>query len=150
MLQPRSILVPIDFSTSSYNLFELAHRLAKINNATLHVIHVIDSLRHDRNHPKISDVNFIHMLRKKNAKEELKKFKFEVPHSEIEITEVLLEGEPHKEILNYASKNDIDMIVVGSHGWTNLPHLAIGGIADKIMLQNDVPVVCLKSNLSFI
>lgn len=38
------------------------------------------------------------------------------------------------------------MIVIGSHGWTNLPHVTMGGIADKIMLQANVPVVCVKSN----
>jgi nucleotide-binding universal stress UspA family protein len=146
MLQLKSILVPIDFSTSSYNLFELAYRLAKLHGANLHIIHVIDSLLYDENHPKISDIKFIYKLRKKNAEEELKKFKFEVPHSDIEITEALIEGVPHKEILSYVRKNDIDMIVIGSHGWTNLPHVTMGGIADKIMLQANVPVVCVKSN----
>jgi nucleotide-binding universal stress UspA family protein len=38
------------------------------------------------------------------------------------------------------------MIVMASKGWTNLPHVTMGDIADKIMLQSNVPVVCVKSN----
>lgn len=38
------------------------------------------------------------------------------------------------------------MIVMASQGWTKLPNVTMGGIADKIMLQANVPVVCVKSN----
>lgn len=149
MVQIRNILVPIDFSTSSYQVFELGHCLAKHNGAHLHLIHVIDPVYYTEQ-PKISDLEFIHKIRFENAQEELRKFKFEVPHSEVEITEVLIEGIPYKEILNYARENDIDMIVVASHGWTNLPHMLMGNIADKIMRQADVPVICVKSNVSVV
>ena len=83
---------------------------------------------------------------KKNATEGLQKFKFEVPHSDIEITEALIERIPYKAILSYARKNEIDMIVIASQDWTNLPHMTMGDIADKIRLQSNVPVVCVKSN----
>src|SRR3990172_2701001 len=142
MMQIKNILVPIDFSTSSYQVFELGHCLAKHNGANLHLIHVIDPVYSEEQQPRISDIEFVHKIRFENAKEELRKFKFEVPHSEVEITEVLIEGIPHKEILNYARQNDIDMIVIASHGWTNLSH--------KIMRQADVPVICVKSNVAVI
>jgi len=150
MMQIKNILVPIDFSTSSYQVFELGHCLAKHNGANLHLIHVIDPVYCEEQQPRISDIEFIHKIRFENAKEELRKFKFEVPHSEVEITEVLIEGIPHKEILNYAKQNDIDMIVIASHGWTNLSHMLMGSIADKIMRQSDIPVICVKSNVSVI
>ncbi len=150
MVQVKNILVPIDFSTSSYQVFELAHCLAKNKGAHLHLIHVIDPVYYKEQEARISDVEFIHKIRLENAKEELRKFKFELPHSEIDITEVLVEGVPHKEILNYARQNDIDVIVIASHGWTNLSHMVMGNITDKIMRQADVPVICVKSNISVI
>jgi len=146
MLQIKNILVPIDYSTSSYNVFELGHCLAKHNGANLHLIHVIDSVYYNDKQQEIFDIKFTNKIRFENAKEELRKFKIEVPHSDVEIIEVLVEGIPHKEILHYARQNDIDMIVIASHGWTNLPHMVRGNIADKIMLQADVPVICIKSN----
>lgn len=150
MVQIKNILVPIDFSTSSNQVFELGHCLAKNNDAHLHLIHVIDPVYYQEHQQKKSDFEFIRKIRFENAKEELRKFKFELPHSEVEISEVLLEGIPHKEILNYSRQNDIDMIVIASHGWTNLSHMLMGSIADKIMRQADVPVICVKSNISVI
>ncbi len=150
MAQIKNILVPIDFSTSSYQVFEIGHCMAKHNSANLHLVHVIDPVYYNEQQPRISDLEFIHKIRFENAKEELRKFKFEVPHSEVEIVEVLIEGIPHKEILNYSRQNNIDMIVIASHGWTNLPHMIMGNIADKIMRQSDVPVICVKSNIPVI
>lgn len=150
MIQIKNILVPIDFSTNSYQVFELGHCLAKQNGANLHLIHVIDPVYCYEQKPRISDLEFVHKIRFENAKEELRKFKFEVPHSEVEIIESLIEGIPHKEILNYSRQNDIDLIVIASHGWTNLSHMLMGSIADKIMRQSDVPVICVKSNTSVI
>jgi len=147
MIQIKNILIPIDFSSSSYQLFEMGYCFAGQNNARLHIIHVIDPVYYKEPQTKTSDLAFIHKIRLENAMEELKKFKFELPHSNVEITEVLVEGIPHREILNYTKQNDIDMIVIASHGWTNLPTKVMGSIADKIMRQADVPVICLKSNI---
>ena len=93
MTQVKNILVPIDFSTSSYQVFELGHCLAKHNGANLHLIHVIDPVYYEEQKPRISDTEFIHKIRFENAKEELRKFKFEVPHSEVEIIEGLIEND---------------------------------------------------------
>ncbi len=151
MVHIKNILIPIDFSASSNQVFEVGHCLAKQNSATLHLLHVIDPVYYKKEQTKNSDLAFIKKIRCENAKEELRKFKFELPYSsDVEIIEVLLEGTPHKEILNYARHNDIDLIVIASHGWTNLSHMVMGGIADKIMRLSDVPVICVKSNVPVI
>jgi nucleotide-binding universal stress UspA family protein len=150
MAQVNNVLVPIDFSISSNHVFELGHCLAKQNGAVLHLLHVIDPVYYESQQSRKTDIDFIHNIRLENAKEELRKFKFEVPHSEVEIIEVLVEGMPHKEILSYAKENQIDMIVIASHGWTNQSHMSMGNIADKIMRQSDVPVICVKSNVPVI
>jgi nucleotide-binding universal stress UspA family protein len=150
MIKVKNVLVPIDFSANSDRAFGVGHCLAKLNNAKLHLIHVIDPSYYKVKQRRISDIEFIHKIRFENAKEELRKFKLEVPHSDIEIIEVLIEGIPHKEILSYAKQNDIDMIVITSHGWTNRPHILMGKTADKIMRQADIQVICIKSNLSVV
>jgi nucleotide-binding universal stress UspA family protein len=145
MTQLKNILVAIDFSTNSHKVFELGLSLAKDSSAHLHLIHVIDSVYYKHN-SEISQNEFIHKIRFENAKEELRKFKFEVSHSGVEIIEILVEGIPHEEIIQYARQNEIDMIVIASHGWTNLPHVVMGNIADKIMRQTEIPVICIKSD----
>lgn len=146
----KNILVPIDFSSSSHRIFELGHCLAEHVSASIHLLHVIESCCSNEPKSLISDAKFIHKLRIKNAKEELIKFKFEVPHSDIEIIVHLAEGTAHKEILLYATRNNIDMIIIASHGWTNHPNMIMGKVADKIMRQANIPVICIKSNLPVI
>ena len=150
MIKVKNVLVPIDFSTNSNKAFGVGHCLAKLNDAKLHLIHVIDPSYYNAKQRRISDKEFIHKIRLENAREELRKFKLEVPHSDIEIIEVLIEGIPHKEILSYAKQNNIDMIVITSHGWTNLPNMLMGKTAIKIMRQADIQVICIKSNLSVV
>jgi nucleotide-binding universal stress UspA family protein len=55
MIQVKNILVPIDFSTSSYQVFELGHCLAKHNGANLHLVHVIDPVYYEEQKARISD-----------------------------------------------------------------------------------------------
>jgi len=150
MIKLRNILVPIDFSTCSNQSFEIGHCLAKHNGAKLHLIHVIDSDYYNNQRSHASKRESVQQSRLGNAKEELDKFKFEIPHSDVEITEAIIEGVPHKEILHYARQKDIDLIIIASHGWTNLPHMLMGKCAEKIMRLADVPVICLKSNLPVI
>jgi len=150
MLQVKKILVPIDFSNNSNQVFEFGHSLAQYTHAQLHLIHIIDPIYYEKQQTETTDLSFIHKTRLENAKEELRKFKFEMPYSVVDITEVLVEGVPHIEILDYARKNDIDLIIIGSHGWTNLSRNLMGSIADKIMRQADIPVICLKSNMHVI
>jgi len=45
-------------------------------------------------------------------------------------TEVIA-GDPHQVILDYAKKNDIDMIVMGTHGRTGLDRHLIGSVTEK-------------------
>jgi len=75
MIQIKNILIPIDFSSSSYQLFEMGYCFADQNNARLHIIHVIDPVYYKEPQTKTSDLAFIHKIRLENAKEELKKFK---------------------------------------------------------------------------
>ena len=42
------------------------------------------------------------------------------------------------------------MIVITSHGWTNLPHMLMGKTANKIIRQADIQVICIKSNLAVV
>jgi nucleotide-binding universal stress UspA family protein len=144
MLALKNILVPIDFSVNSIQAFEFGLILAKPNNSFLHLMHVIDSFFYSEN--KYDDLRkeSLREIRYRNAEEELKKFIYEVPRNDVKVIEVLVEGVPHSEILNYAQKNSIDLIVIASHGWTNLSTTMTGNIANKVFRYSDIPVVCVK------
>ncbi|CAL61681.1 Putative Universal stress protein UspA [Herminiimonas arsenicoxydans] len=53
-------------------------------------------------------------------------------------------GEITDEIRKYASKNKIDLIVMGSHGHGALAGAIMGSVATKIMASTDIPVLIVR------
>jgi nucleotide-binding universal stress UspA family protein len=54
---------------------------------------------------------------------------------------VLSEGEPVDAILGRASGDDVDMIVMGTHGRTGLSRLFVGSVAEGVLRRASRPVV---------
>ena len=46
---------------------------------------------------------------------------------------LLRSGQPAVEIVRFSRKNAVDLIVVGTHGWTGLRHLLLGSTANAII-----------------
>lgn len=53
-------------------------------------------------------------------------------------------GEVADEIKNYATANDIDLIVMGSHGHGALANMLMGSVATKILATTTVPVMIIR------
>ncbi len=50
------------------------------------------------------------------------------------------EGIPAREILRFAKKQDVSLIVIGTHGRTGLPRLIFGSVAEKVVRRAHCPV----------
>src|SRR5262245_40594922 len=98
----REILAATDFSSSSSKAFEAGLALAQQFNARLHVLHVV---------PNASEVEA--------AKTRLESFTSE-PIPGFEIVRAVSVGQAAPEILKYAQREKIDVIVLGTHGRSGL------------------------------
>ncbi len=47
-------------------------------------------------------------------------------------------------ILEYAKHNDIDLIVMGTHGRRGLGHLFLGSVAEEVVRLSSVPVLTVR------
>jgi len=54
-------------------------------------------------------------------------------------------GKPAEEIVNYANKNKVDLIVMASHGRSGVSRWAYGSVADKVLRSTCVPVLLVKA-----
>lgn len=54
-------------------------------------------------------------------------------------------GNAVDEITDYASKNDVDLIIMASHGRSGISRWAYGSIADKVLRSTCVPVLMVKA-----
>jgi len=57
---------------------------------------------------------------------------------------VTVEGRAADEILSYTEKNNVDLIVMSTHGRSGLSHFFFGSVAEKVSRHSRVPVLLLS------
>src|SRR5665647_939326 len=65
--------------------------------------------------------------------------------NEDRIVTAVLDGHPAEELDIYADSQDIDLVVIGTHGRKGLNRLLIGSVADKVVRGAKVPVLVVRS-----
>jgi len=64
--------------------------------------------------------------------------------SGVEVKEIVLDGYPSDEIVNFSKNNNIDLIVMGTLGKTGFDKLLIGSVAEKVVRGSKVPVMVVR------
>jgi len=140
------ILVPVDLSKFSKQALHYANELCKDYNADLDIIHVVE----DRIHPalyatgKSSIFDFTPEIKEKSNGLINKMFD-EISGTKVKYNIKITEGIAAREILKYAEKNDVGMIVLTTHGTSGLNQFFLGGVAEKIIRRALCPVFTIKS-----
>jgi nucleotide-binding universal stress UspA family protein len=65
--------------------------------------------------------------------------------SGVEVREVISEGHPSNEIINFAKDSNADLIVMGTLGKTGLDRFLLGSIAEKVIRSSKIPVLVVRS-----
>jgi nucleotide-binding universal stress UspA family protein len=65
--------------------------------------------------------------------------------NDIQVKEVLLKGNDFEEIVEYSNNNDIDLIVIATHGRTGLLHTLLGSVAEKVIRYAKKPVLVITA-----
>ena len=145
MIQLKRVLVPIDFSKSSDRALRYGQQLCEKFGADLHLMHVLEV--HLGATPQFgmglalpqrteeSETQVIEMLSKLPAGN--------VP-AEINIVRSAAHGSPVSEIVKYADANEIDVIVIGTHGRTGLGHVLMGSVAENVVRHATCPVLVVR------
>jgi nucleotide-binding universal stress UspA family protein len=53
-------------------------------------------------------------------------------------------GIPFKEILRAEKEEDVSLIVIGSHGTSNVKEMLLGSVAEKVVRKAEKPVLVVK------
>ena len=53
-------------------------------------------------------------------------------------------GAPFLEIIRYAKENDVDLIVLGTHGRSGLAHVLLGSVAERVVRKSPCPVLTVR------
>ena len=139
------ILVGCDFSADSLLAFQYALSLAQEFQSELHLVHVIEPPIYKQLFKQ--DVKPSEDLRE-SIREPLdamlnKMIPEEATHWCRHRT-TLLAGQPHEELLQYASVNDMDLIVLGIRGHRLVETLLVGSTTDRVIRQSQCPVLSVR------
>ncbi|MGB5595990.1 MAG: universal stress protein [Crocosphaera sp.] len=130
------ILVPIDFSEDSFNALDETLNFVKDPNK-ITVIHVLSPL--EAVDPAVIWATLNDETRKKNIENA-----FYERYAKSLIDNLKLEikiGNPSLEIVDYANKNNIDLIIIASHGRTGLNRFLLGSVTERVVRLAKCPVL---------
>ncbi len=138
------IICPIDFSNISNYAFKYTIDLVKGQDTQIILIHVIEHLYYHDHFLILSlTPNEIEDKFTKLAKNKLHELTKSVS-KEFPFKFVIREGHPETEIVNAAKKDNVDLIVLGSHGRTGITHVVLGSVAERVAQKAPCPVLIVK------
>jgi nucleotide-binding universal stress UspA family protein len=134
------VLVPTDGSDGTEAALEHALAIAGAHDAALHGLYVVDRRRYTAA-PDDSSQAVLDAL-EAEGRDALGIVEVRGADAGVETATTQREGVPHGEILEYATAEDVDLIVMGTHGRTGRDRLAnLGSTTERVVKNGDVPVL---------
>lgn len=137
-------MIATDGSENSQRAISQGIEIAKLSGATVHALYVVDSTSFS-SIPMDAGWEAMYEILRGEGEKAIFEVKERGEASGVEVREVLLEGHPSNEIINFAEKNNADLIVVGTLGKTGLDRFLMGSVAEKIVRGSKVPVLVVRS-----
>lgn len=136
------ILVATDGSEHGEKAAKIAIELAKLSGGTITAIYVADTSRTSH----LPDDMLLFSIRElllKEGNEALDFVENQAKEAGVNFERALVEGNPGEEIINYAKKNEDDIIIMGSVGRTGMDKFLLGSVAEKVVRNSRIPVLTI-------
>jgi len=139
----KKILVPVDFSEHAGYALEVAAKLAKDSGAEIIVLHMMglsEAYLTKSESDEAAEAHFYMKLAKKRYETFLNK-----PFLKgVKVTEMVQNYKIFSEINEVAKENNIDLIIMGSHGASGVSEIFVGSNTEKVVRSSDIPVLVIK------
>tara|TARA_R110002095_G_scaffold214866_2_gene207727 strand:- start:115 stop:585 length:471 start_codon:yes stop_codon:yes gene_type:complete len=146
MLEIKKILVPTDFSEFGEQALLYGCELAKKFNSQLHLLNVVQDAVAMFPEPNMmgTSMNDLVADMQNLARKQLESMP-DLPGTEdLQVVREVRVGPAFLEIVRYAKKSDIDLIVIGTHGRTGIKHMLLGSVAEKVVRKAPCPVLTVS------
>ncbi|HEX6732796.1 MAG TPA: universal stress protein [Pyrinomonadaceae bacterium] len=141
-IELKRVLVAYDFSDYSELALNYALSFAQEYQSELHLLHVLPPFTLDESEISWSPNGREGAYHK--AARRLQKSISPEAHLWCNIKHAVSEGQPYREILNYAEKNKIDLICLGAHGAGFGMRALFGSNVDRVLRQAPCPVLVTR------
>ena len=141
MIHLKNILVPSDFSECSEAAVRYGLALAHAFGATLHLLHVVQDPYTQPWAAEAFPAAMGDLLTdwQQQAERQLRTAVPDEDRARVAITCIV--ASPFPAIVRYARDNDIDLIVLGTHGRGPVAHMLLGSVAEKVVRRAPCPVL---------
>jgi nucleotide-binding universal stress UspA family protein len=145
----KRILVPLGFSSYSEGVFNYAAKIAQnfgaeliigsiINSRDIAAIGMVASMGYE-----VDSEHYVDAI-KKEQKKMLEQLLAKSSFNRENVRLIFKVGNPTDELLKLTVKENIDMIVMGIKGRTDLENVFVGSVADKLFCRSPVPIVSFR------
>ena len=137
---PQHAVVAVDFSEGSVRAARAALRLIG-KGGVLELAHVVprDRLLFDAWVSQEEYMRFVrHSLTRFRAR-------LTIPAG-VRVEDIILSGDPARELLSYASRVEADLVAAGSHGHGFVTRLVIGSVTTKLLRMASCPVLVIPAD----
>jgi nucleotide-binding universal stress UspA family protein len=134
------ILVPTDGSPGTERALEHATGLAETFGATIHALSVTD--KRIRLAASEDDRDQVATTLQDEAEAAVDAVEESVAGRAIDVVTAIRDGIPHRAIVEYGAEEDVDLVVIGTHGRTGRDQLVnLGSVTERVVELADRPVL---------
>ena len=141
----RKIMIATDGSEQVRRAVATAIEIAKLSGAKLYAVYVMANDEFSMPYPKNVELekSFFDYFRTE-GKEATAYVETSGRDENVEVKSVILEGSPAQEIVNFAEGNDIDLIVMGTHGKNAIERFLLGSVAENVVRHSRKAVLVVR------
>ncbi|WP_430816785.1 universal stress protein [Carboxylicivirga sp. RSCT41] len=142
---PANVMCPIDYSDSSRRALTNAIKIARIFKAKLYLTNVFEPLEEVYSLRYKVDYDDENTALEKENRNNFNAFINNFSFVDVDYEQVILQGKPHKKIIDFASDKNIDVIFIGATGKTFFQRLLLGSVTELVIRDLPCSVVITKS-----
>jgi nucleotide-binding universal stress UspA family protein len=137
-MEIRHILAPTDFSASANQAVTVAFELAQTFGAKLSLLHVIEVPTY------AIEVALPQEALERDARRALARLLPAADAAHVDVTRLVDIGVPYQKIVETVTAEQVDLIIMATHGRTGLGHLILGSVAEHVVRLAPCPMLTIR------
>ena len=149
MTEVKKILFPYDLSENAAKILPYVLSVSEAYNSTICLLHVVPDLQKWAKEYISHTAPYASLdMFKKEAQEGAEKAMDRVCEEQLQscsnLQRRIASGDPATEILKTIEAENIDLVIMGTHGRKGLEHIVIGSVAENVVRKSSVPVMTVN------
>ncbi|WP_255194398.1 universal stress protein [Natronobeatus ordinarius] len=138
---PETVLVPVDGSEHASRALEAGLGLARAHDATVHLLSAVDTRPTGVDVGSSPNVDAV-AASARTIVEEAETVATEAGFDDV--ATMVTFGSAHREIPAYAAENDVDLVVMGTHGRSGVDRFLLGSVTERVLRTAPAPVLTVR------